>query len=196
MGKVFETIDAKLRQFIERQKMFFVASAPLSDEGLVNLSPKGLDSFRILGPTTIAYLDLAGSGIETVAHLRENGRITILFCAFEGPPKILRLYGEGTAVFPEDADWAELSSLFPDLPGVRSIIRVECTRIADSCGFGIPLYAYEGDRSQLTAYSERKGEDGIRDYMRANNRQSLDGLPGLEGTSYDLQDSAEGGSRV
>ncbi|REJ86188.1 MAG: pyridoxamine 5'-phosphate oxidase family protein [Acidobacteria bacterium] len=181
MGKVFEQIDDKLREFIAGQRMFFVASAPLTGDGHVNLSPKGLDAFRVLGPTTVAYLDLAGSGVETIAHLRENGRITLLFCAFEGPPKILRLYGEGRPVFPGDDGWDDLISLFPTLPGTRSVIVVECTRIADSCGFGIPLYDFRGDRTQLTAYADRKGEEGILDYMRTRNRTSLDGLDGLAG---------------
>lgn len=192
MGKVFPTIDEKLRTFIERQKMFFVASAPLDADGLVNLSPKGLDAFRVLGPTTVAYLDLAGSGIETVAHLRENGRITILFCAFDGPPKILRLYGHGHPVFPGDSEWNELLQQFPEMPGTRSIIKVECTRIADSCGFAVPRYEYLGDRDQLTRYAENKGEAGIHQYIETRNRESLDGLPGVAGV--DAYETGEQGT--
>ena len=183
MGKIFESIDQKLRQFIEAQAMFFVATAPRADSGHVNLSPKGLDSFRVLGPTTVAYLELSGSGAETIAHLRENGRITVLFNAFAGPPKILRLYGRGRAVFPADAEWEELAGRFPALPGVRSIIVVECERIADSCGFGVPRYELEGERKQLTDWAERKGEDAVLDYMKRNNQRSIDGLPALEGTN-------------
>ena len=183
MGKIFDTIDDRLRSFIEQQAMFFVATAPRGDDGHVNLSPKGLDSFRVLGPTTVAYLELGGSGAETIAHLRENGRITVLFNAFSGPPKILRLYGQGRAVFPADAEWEGLIEHFTPMPGVRSIIVIECERIADSCGFGVPRYELQGDRTQLTDWATRKGEDAILDYMKKNNRLSIDGLPALDGTS-------------
>ncbi len=179
MGKIFDHIDDKLAAWIGQQKMFFVASAPLDAEGLVNVSPKGLDSFRILGPTTVAFADLGGSGIETVAHLRENGRIVVLFNAFEGPPKIVRLHGRGEAVEAGDPDFETLLGHFPKFESVRSIIRIECTRISDSCGFGVPLYEFVGDRPQLTAWAERKGPEGIAAYRASKNAESLDGLPGL-----------------
>ncbi len=179
MGKVFEVIDERNAEFIRNQRMFFVASAPLSGDGFVNLSPKGLESFAILDPTTVAYLDLTGSGIETVAHMRENGRITFLFCAFEGPPRLLRLYGRGEAIEPGDPEWDALVSHFPAYSSARSIIRARLDRIADSCGYGVPLYSFEGERSQLHEWAERKGEAGIREYKADNNATSLDGLAGL-----------------
>lgn len=179
MGKIFDHIDEKLAEWIGRQRMFFVASAPLSAGGHVNVSPKGYDSFRILGPTTVAFADLGGSGIETVAHLRENGRIVFLFCAFDGPPRIVRLHGRGEAVEPGDAGFEALLAHFPTFESVRSIVRVECTRISDSCGFGVPLYDFAGDRSQLTAWAERKGPEGLATYRATKNAESLDGLPGL-----------------
>jgi hypothetical protein len=181
MGKVYQAIDERLAALIGKQHLFFVATAALSAEGSVNLSPKGLDSFAILDPHTVAYLDLVGSGAETIAHLRENGRITILFCSFEGPPLLLRLYGRGAVLEPGDPEFAALLSRFPSHPGTRAIIRVSVTRIADSCGFGVPLYRYEGERTQLTAWAERKGEAGLREYQLENNRVSVDGLPALRG---------------
>ena len=181
MGKVYEAIDERLAEWIGSQHLFFVATAALSREGSVNLSPKGLDSFSILDPLTVAYLDLVGSGAETVAHLRENGRITILFCSFEGSPRLLRLYGRGEVLEPGDEGFETLLAGFPQHPGLRSIIRVSITRIADSCGFGVPLYRFEGDRPQLTAWAERKGEKGLCEYQLENNRVSLDGLPALRG---------------
>ena len=179
MGKQFDAIDGKLEDFINRQHVYFVATAPLAGDGLVNLSPKGLDSFRVLGPRTVAYLDLTGSGIETVAHLKENGRIVIMFCAFEGPPKIVRLHGRGEVIEPGDEEFEDLAARFPSHPGVRSVIRVDCHRISDSCGFGVPRMSFEEDRPQLPAYAERKGPEGIEEYKAAKNAVSLDGLPGL-----------------
>jgi hypothetical protein len=179
MGKRFTELDEDLRAFIARQHVFFVATAPLAADGHVNLSPKGLDTFRVLGPTTVAYLDLTGSGVETIAHLRENGRLTVMFCAFEGRPRILRLYGRGRAVEPGDTDWPAVSSGFSELPGVRSVVVMEVERIADSCGYAVPRYEYVGDRPQLADWAEKKGPDGIRKYQAQKNRASLDGLPGL-----------------
>jgi hypothetical protein len=181
MGKAFEGLDDKLTAFIAAQHMFFVATAPLSADGHVNVSPKGLDTFRVLGPREVAYLDLTGSGVETVAHLRENGRVTLMFCAFAGPPRILRLYGKGRAVEPGDAGWGRLAGLFPEHPGVRSVVVVELERVADSCGYGVPLFEFAGQRKQLPAYAERKGPEGMGAYKRKKNRESIDGLPGLRG---------------
>ena len=183
MGKSYEQLDDKLRQFIGKQKVFFVATAPLAEDGLVNLSPKGLDgTFQILSPMSVAYLDLVGSGVETIAHIRQNGRMTMMFCAFDGPPKVLRLYGKGRVIEKSDPEFIELADRFPDLPGTRAIIQLDCERIHDACGFGVPLMSYEGDRDQLTAYAERKGPEGLREYQEKKNRKSLDGLPGLIGS--------------
>lgn len=179
MGKVFVEIDDDLRAFIADQQMFFVATAPLSADGHVNLSPKGLDTFRILGPTTIAYLDLTGSGVETIAHLRENGRLTVMFCAFQGRPRIVRFQGHGRVVMPTDAEWAEVSGQFPPMPGVRSVIVLEADRISDSCGYGVPQYEFTGHRKQLTEWAVKKGPDGVEEYKSKKNRESIDGLPGL-----------------
>jgi hypothetical protein len=185
MGQVYAELGEELREFIGAQHVFFVATAPLSRDGHVNVSPKGLDTFRILGPTTVAYLDLVGSGVETVAHLWENGRITLMFCAFDGRPRILRLYGKGQAVEPHDVGWDRLAAEFPSYPGARSVVLVEIERIADSCGYGVPLYQYAGDRGQLTAWAERKGAEGLERYKAEKNRQSLDGLPGLRSINQD-----------
>jgi hypothetical protein len=179
MGKQFDAIDPGLRDFIGRQHVFFVGTAPTSLEGHLNVSPKGLDTFRILGPRTVAYLDLTGSGIETVAHLRENGRITIMFCAFEGRPMILRLHGRGRVVEPSDGDWDGLIALFPDYTGARSLIVVDVERIADSCGYAVPRYEYRAERPQLLEWSDRKGPEGLEGYRNQKNRASVDGLAGL-----------------
>jgi hypothetical protein len=179
MGKVSDRIDDAVRQFIEAQPMYFVASAPLAADGLVNMSPKGLDTFRILDATTVAYLDLTGSGIETVAHLRENGRIVLMFCAFQGPPKILRLHGRGRVVEPRDAEFAALQSYFPEFESTRAIIIVAVQRVAESCGFGVPLLKFEGQREQLRAWARSKGPEGLAKYRADKNRASLDGLTGV-----------------
>jgi hypothetical protein len=180
MGKTYDAITEPLAEFIRAQHLFFVGTAPAGPGGHVNVSPKGLDSFRIVDPRTVAYLDLTGSGVETIAHLRDNGRITFLFCAFEGPPKIVRLYGRGAAVRRGEPDFAALAALFPPMAGVRSVIRVGLERVADSCGYGVPRYRYAGERDQLTEWAARKGPDGVAAYRVKNNRQSIDGLDGLE----------------
>jgi len=181
MGKVYDVIDEKIRAWVEHQKMFFVATAPNAADGLVNCSPKGMDSFRILGPTTIAYLDLTGSGVETIAHLKENGRICVMFCAFDGPPKIMRFHGKGAVHELGSEEYEKLLPQFKEWPGARAVIVVEVTRISDSCGFGVPLYEYQAERDTLEKYSEQKGPDGMADYRDKNNRKSLDGLVGFEG---------------
>ena len=185
MGKVYERLDDKLAKFIGRQHMFFVGTAPDAPDGHLNISPKGLNTFRILGPNSVVYLDLTGSGIETVAHLRQNGRITILFCAYEGRPLILRLYGQGQVVEPGDPKWGGLIAKFPDYPGVRSIIVVEIERVADSCGYAVPLYEYKGERSQLIAYAEKKGPEGMEQYKAQKNKASIDGIAGLRSAGGD-----------
>lgn len=181
MGKVRSMIDDEARRFIEAQHMFFVASAPLDAGGHVNLSPKGLDTFRILGPTTVAYLDFNGSGVETIAHLKENGRIVLMFCAFQGPPDILRLYGHGRVLEPHEAEFAALAKHFSDCDNARSIVVVEVTRVQDSCGYGVPLFKYEGERTQLQAWARHRGSEGLKEYRAEKNRKSIDGLPGVSG---------------
>lgn len=178
MGKVYETITDDLRVWIERQKMFVVSTASLSGDGLINCSPKGLDSFRILGPKEIGYLDLTGSGVETIAHLKENGRIVIMLCAFEGPPKIVRLHGIGTPHFIGSPEFERLQESFPQLPGTRSIIHVQVTRVSDSCGYGVPCYEHTGNRDTLVRLAETRGEEAMEAYRCEKNMQSLDGLPG------------------
>jgi pyridoxamine 5'-phosphate oxidase-like protein len=181
LGKVFDGIDEALAAWIGAQRLFFVATAPLSGGGHVNCSPKGLGGFAALGPREVAYLDFVGSGIETAAHLRENGRITLLFCAFEGPPRIVRLYGRGELLEPGSVEFEALRGHFSEAPGTRAIVRVALARVADSCGYGVPLYRYEGERSQLRAWAERKGPEGLRSYQKEENLLSIDGLPGLRG---------------
>ena len=181
MGSVYSELNHKLRELIAAQHVFFVATAPLSPEQHLNLSPKGLESFQVLDDKTVAYLDLVGSGIETVAHLRENGRIVILFCTFSGAAKIVRLYGHGRVVEPVDAEWEDLAGRFPSYTGARSIIVVDLERVADSCGWGVPLYEYVGERTQLVEYADNKGPEKLAEYKAKNNARSIDGLPGLRG---------------
>src|SRR5262249_45430471 len=152
MAKVFSSIDDSIREFISAQSVFFVGSAPLDADGHINVSPKGLDTFRVLSPTTVAYLDLTGSGVETIAHVRENRRIVLMFCAFQGAPRILRLHGLGRVVEPGQREFSELRSQFPGHEGARAMIVVELTRVSTSCGFGVPLLRYEADRDQLHAW--------------------------------------------
>jgi hypothetical protein len=189
MAKVFEQIDDPLQAFIEAQSMFFVATAPSGNDGHVNLSPKGgRNLFRVTGPLGFAYVDLMGSGIETVAHLRENGRIVIMFCAFEGPPKIVRLHGVGRPVQQNDEGFEELLATFDitdeQRRAVRSVITVEVTRVGDSCGFVVPRMDYVGERDQLYRYADNRirklGEDAVLAYVSENNAESLDGLTGLD----------------
>jgi len=177
MGKFFNSIHGQHKAFIEKQKMFFVGSAPLSADGHVNLSPKGLDCFRILSDTRVMYMDIIGSGNETSAHILENGRITLMFCAFEGPPLILRLYGKGYTVLPGDAKWPELSKSFDLLPATRQIIVADVDMVQTSCGFSVPLYGYTGERDHAFKWAENKGPDGLEKYKEEKNRVSLDGLP-------------------
>lgn len=181
MSKVFDAIDDRMRAWLAQQRMFFVATAPLAGDGLVNLSPKGLDSFAVLGPRRVAYLDLTGSGVETIAHLRENGRIVVMFCAFEGPPRIVRFQGRGFVTELGAPGYDALAAKFPKHPGARAVIEVEVARIADSCGYSVPLYRFEGHRDQLDAWALNRGPEGLRAYRAEKNATSLDGLPGYEG---------------
>lgn len=179
--KVHPGIDGRLRDFIERQPMFFVATAPTSADGHVNVSPKGMTgTFVVLGEHRVAYLDFHGSGAETIAHLRENGRITLMFCAFQGPPNIVRLHGRARAVPVTDPAFADLLTHFhtpPDAHGARSIIDVDVHRVSDSCGYAVPLMTYQGDRDLLIRAHERRNDADLAEYRRVRNAASIDGLP-------------------
>ena len=186
MGKTHEAITGRLRDFIEAQPVFFTATAPLSGDGTVNLSPKGLTgSFAVLDERTVAYLDFAGSNAETVAHLRENGRITLMWCAFQGPPNIVRVHGRGEVVLRDDPRWTELVAHFPGIDsrdhGLRAIIVVRAELIRDTCGYGVPLMAYEGDRDLHGKRFSREDDASLSSYFEKKDHiaASLDGLPGL-----------------
>jgi hypothetical protein len=174
----FASISEDLAQWWSEQPMFFVATAP-REGGHVNLSPKGLDTLRILDPTRAAYLDLTGSGVETIAHLRENGRITLMACAFSGAPRISRLYGTGTVHEVGTEAFEELATRFPDLPGRRAIIDVAVDRVTTSCGYAVPLMDLVGDRDRLLEWARAKGDDGLVEYWASKNALSIDGIPGL-----------------
>lgn len=182
MGRTYEALQGRLLEFIASQPVFFVATAPLAAGGMVNCSPKGnRGELVVLDGRRLAYLDQTGSGIETLAHLRENGRIVLMFCAFSGPPRIVRVHGRGRAVAVGDPGFAELARSFPGRIGVgaRAVVVVHVQRISDSCGYGVPLMELQGHRPQLDAWAERKGAEGIAAYREEKNRASLDGLPGL-----------------
>lgn len=179
MSAVYPELDEKLISFISKQKMFFVASAPLSAEGHVNVSPKGYDSFRIINSRQVAYLDLGGSGIETVAHARENGRITIMFCAFEGPAMILRLFGRATVMQFDEPGFEQEMKKFPGFTRARNIIFVDVDRIADSCGWGVPFYEFKETREQLRRAIDHRTQDEWAERRYTANAESIDGLRGL-----------------
>ena len=176
MGKILKSITPDLAAFIKAQPLFFVATAPLAESGHVNLSPKGLDTFRVLSPTRVAYLDLTGSGNETSAHVSENSRITFMFCSFGEAPLILRLYGRGQVILSTGELWPEVIAHFPDYPGIRQVVVADVEFVQTSCGFGVPLMSYEGDRDRLSRWVKTKGEEGLREYHRTKNSKSLDGL--------------------
>lgn len=179
MGKIYPEIVPELREWIARQHLFFVATAPLAQDGHVNCSPKGGDTFRVVGPREVVYADLTGSGIETVAHLRENGRIVVMFCAFEGGPKIVRLHGRGEVIEPGDEAFEALRAAFGELKGLRAFIRIAVTRISDSCGYAVPRYDFVEPRDVLDQWVDAKGPAGVADYRAQKNRASIDGLSGL-----------------
>jgi hypothetical protein len=175
MAKFYTDLTQPLVSFIQSQSIFFVATAPKS--GRVNVSPKGMNTFRCLAANQVAYLDLTGSGNETSAHLAENGRLTIMFCSFSEEPLILRLYGQGSVIQPNTPEWSHYGSQFERLPGTRQIIVLQIAQVQTSCGFGVPLLDYQGDRPTLLDWAEAKGEDSVRQYQQKNNRRSIDGLP-------------------
>jgi len=188
MGRTYDRLDERLTAWIAAQPLFFVGTAPLAGDGHVNVSPKGpIGTLQVLGPRAVAYLDIVGSGAETIAHLRENGRIVVMLCAFAGPPRILRLHGRGEAVLPEDPRFAPLLARFPreatPVEARRAIVHVEVERIADSCGYGVPLMAYEGERPHAPAWAEKRlragGPEALEAYKAQHNERSLDGLPAL-----------------
>ena len=174
MAKFYSELNESLREFIEEQKIFFTASAPI--EGRINLSPKGMDTFRCIDVRTVAYLDLTGSGNETAAHLNENERMTVMFCSFSEQPLILRLYGHGKVVSPKHKEWNNLYCLFDTMPGERQIIVLDINSVQTSCGFGVPIYELKEERKTLVQWADKKGKDGITEYWRQQNQKSIDGL--------------------
>ncbi len=180
MGKLLEKIDSELAAWIAKQRLFFVATAPLKPNGHINASPKGGEAFRVLGPMEVVYQDYTGSGAETVAHLRENGRIVIMFCAFEGSPKIVRLHGRGAVITPDQARFAELASHFPANPGTRAFIHVTVSRVSSSCGFSVPFYDYREHRDTLDDWATKQGQEKLHEYRANKNQQSIDGLPAFD----------------
>ncbi|WP_026695389.1 pyridoxamine 5'-phosphate oxidase family protein [Peribacillus kribbensis] len=187
MGTVFSSIHPSHEEFIKQQKIFFVGSAPLSEDGHVNISPKGHDVLRILSSTEIAYLDLTGSGNETSAHIKDNGRVTFMFTAFEGPPMILRLYGRGQVVLPGTIEWDEMITHFDLLPGARQIIYAKIDIVKTSCGFSIPFYSYSGERDTLLQWADKKSDQELEDYRKKKNSMSMDGIVSPIGDGYFLE---------
>jgi hypothetical protein len=181
MAERFASIKPDLAEWWAAQPLFFVATAPGGARGHVNLSPKGLDTLRILGPTRVAYLDLTGSGVETIAHLRDDGRITLMACAFAGAPRISRIYGAGTVYELGSAGFCELMPNFPELPGRRAIIDIAVDRVTTSCGYAVPMMDLVSDRDRLLEWARAKGDDGLVDYRASKNERSIDDLPGLIG---------------
>ena len=180
MGKEYAEINERIERWLSAQHVFFVATAPLADDGHVNCSPKGLNGLRVLGPHQLAYGDVGGSGIETVAHIKENGRLTIMLCAFDGPPKIFRFYGTGSVVEPGHASFDDLAAQFPELPALRNIVVLDVEKIVDSCGYGVPVYDYKQERDSMHNYLANKSQDDLVAYRREKNAVSIDGLKGLE----------------
>lgn len=178
MATVHPEITDELREFVEAQQMFFVGTAP-SVGGHVNMSPKGFDTFKILSPLEVCYLDLTGSGVETIAHLRDNGRITFMFMAFTGKPNIVRFYGDGEVIRPDHADYPELRANFGEYKAVRSVIRAKLDRVSDSCGYGVPLMEYKDDRRTLKAWADQRTPADIDEYHQVRTSVSIDGLPGM-----------------
>jgi Pyridoxamine 5'-phosphate oxidase len=180
MGAVYESISPELAAWISQQKMFFVATAPLSSDGHVNLSPKGGESFKVISPLEVVYQDYTGSGAETAAHIQENGRIVIMFCAFSGPPKIVRLHGLGALITRRNQRFAEFSGMFPANVGTRAFVHVSVQRVSDSCGYSVPFFEYQGPRDALDRWASNKGSDQLEQYRAAKNQKSIDGLSAFD----------------
>jgi len=179
VGRMLDAITPEIATFIVQQQVFFVATAPSGADGRVNLSPKGLDTFTVIDDHTVAWVDLTGSGVETIAHLRDNGRITMMFCAFEGKPNIVRLYGHGSFVPAGDPAAASTMARFPEHVGARAVISVAVEHVSTSCGYAVPFMTYAGERPTLDEWAARRGPDGIAQYQAEHNATSIDGLPGL-----------------
>ncbi len=182
VSKQLNSIDEQLSAWISRQRIFFVATAPLSEEGRINCSPKGGDSFRVLSPLSSAYQDYTGSGAETAAHLRENGRIVVMFCAFEGKPDVVRLHGHGEVFTPGQPKFEELSAHFPPNPGARAIVHIQIDRVSTSCGYSVPLFEFRDNRDILDKWAIAMGEEKLTEYRATKNSVSIDGLPALMNT--------------
>lgn len=185
MARIYQQIQPQHEEFIREQHLFFVGTA--GRDGHVNISPKGYDTFRILSPNQVAYLDLTGSGNETSAHLLKTNRITFMFISFEGKPLILRLFGDGRVVLPGSGEWNELADRFPALPGARQIVVSTIDIVKTSCGFSVPFYSFEGERSALSEWAEKQGEEGLKDYRRNKNEESMDGFPTPIGMASQLR---------
>jgi hypothetical protein len=181
MGALFDSIDDDLAAWIHAQPVWFVATAPLDGEGHVNMSPRGHDSFSVLGGDRVGWVDYTGSGVETIAHLRENGRVCVMFMSFGDEPRIVRLHGTGSVHLPGSAEFDEVVALHPSNPSTRAVMTVQVARISDSCGWGVPVMEFAGERDLIRASAEKAGPEGMANYRAAKNARSIDGLPGLPG---------------
>ena len=183
MGRTWDAINDQLAAWIGRQQMFFVATAPLAGDGHVNVSPKGMDGLVVTGPTTVSYLDHTGSGVETIAHLRENARITIMLCAFDGPPRIVRLQGRGTVIERGDPRFEVAAAAFPQRHGARAVISVDLDRVSDSCGYGVPRYEFVEQRTRILDWADARSAEELETYHATMNGRSIDGLPAMGATT-------------
>ena len=179
MGKVFDGIDSSLAEWIGSQPLWFVATAPLAASGHVNVSPRGHDSFSVLGPHRVGWVDYTGSGVETIAHLRENGRVCVMFCSYDTRPRIVRLHGHGQVWLPGSPSYDEVVALHPTHPSTRAVVTVDVDRVSDSCGYGVPVMTLVGERDLLRLSADKRGPEGLADYRAEKNAASIDGLPGL-----------------
>jgi hypothetical protein len=179
VGKVYAEIDEAMRDWIAAQPLWFVATAPLAANGLVNVSPRGHDTFSVLGPRRVGWVDYTGSGVETIAHLRENGRVCLMFASFDSRPRIVRLHGHGQVREPGDPDFDLVTAAHPAHPSTRAVIVVDVERVSDSCGFGVPVMEFVAERDLLRLFAEKKGHEGMATYRTEKNSQSIDGLAGL-----------------
>jgi len=179
MGKIFDGVDAELSVWITAAPLWFVATAPLARDGRVNVSPRGHDTLSVLGPHRVGWVDYTGSGVETIAHLRENGRITVMFCSYDARPRIVRLHGHGTVALPGEAAYEQVVALHPAHPSTRAVVLVDVERVSDSCGYGVPVMEVVGERDLMRLTAQKKGPEGLAAYRAQHNAVSIDGLPGL-----------------